>query len=233
MAESKCKQCREPIDAGAKLCRSCHSYQDWRGYLPVSSSVLALLVALVTVATAAIPVLTKALHRPHSRVVVSSPVVQGETVYFAVSNIGDAAGVVRRAGIEAPEFEVNNPMTFLQPHQVLIRPGTQQLAVSPAIMMSSGEAAEASLGGLKSNARPSFITVAVEQASGEIEEFRFPLSSSDMREMLVAHAERCDGVGQKKPWPSDCFGLVDLRKENDRLHKIIQGKLHDAAEHTD
>ncbi len=56
-----CRICCEPIAAGARKCIHCDSFQDWRGNLGVSATVLSLLVALVSVLTASAPILTKTL----------------------------------------------------------------------------------------------------------------------------------------------------------------------------
>jgi hypothetical protein len=45
----------------AKICPSCKTYQDWRRFLVIGQTSLALLVALIAVLTAFIPVLRDAL----------------------------------------------------------------------------------------------------------------------------------------------------------------------------
>jgi hypothetical protein len=58
-----CVVCQEPIKRHATKCVHCGSYQDWRSNISfsLSTSVLSLLVALVTVLTAAVPVFKEAL----------------------------------------------------------------------------------------------------------------------------------------------------------------------------
>ena len=50
-----CRVCREPIRQGAKKCIHCDSMLDWRGWLGISETALALLVALVSVVGATGP----------------------------------------------------------------------------------------------------------------------------------------------------------------------------------
>jgi hypothetical protein len=50
-----CRVCREPIRQGAKKCIHCTSQLDWRGWLGISETGLALLVALVSVIGATAP----------------------------------------------------------------------------------------------------------------------------------------------------------------------------------
>jgi predicted nucleic acid-binding Zn ribbon protein len=56
-----CPVCAEPISPAAKKCIHCESFLDARRHLHFSSTVLALLVALVSVVTTALPVVQKAL----------------------------------------------------------------------------------------------------------------------------------------------------------------------------
>jgi hypothetical protein len=60
--------CRKEIPSGAKICTECDSYQDWRRYFGLSSTILSLLVALVSVLTVAVPVLRHALTADRSEI---------------------------------------------------------------------------------------------------------------------------------------------------------------------
>ena len=55
----RCHNCSELIPAQAKQCTHCDAYQDWRRHIPLSSTVLSLLVALFAVLGTTIPVLVK------------------------------------------------------------------------------------------------------------------------------------------------------------------------------
>ena len=57
----KCRTCRKEIEPGAKKCVECDSYQDWRRFLAMGNTTLALLVALISVITAALPAIEKLL----------------------------------------------------------------------------------------------------------------------------------------------------------------------------
>lgn len=57
----RCKQCCNDIPQRALLCSECGSYQDWRGWFSVSSTVLALLTALLSVLGIVTPVIINAL----------------------------------------------------------------------------------------------------------------------------------------------------------------------------
>lgn len=56
-----CIACKEPILEGASICKHCGVSQSWRKHLHLSSTILALLVALLSVLSTTIPVITGAL----------------------------------------------------------------------------------------------------------------------------------------------------------------------------
>jgi hypothetical protein len=88
----ECSVCREPIKIGSKKCVHCDSFQDWRRNLGLSSSVLALLVALVSVVSIAAPMLKETFATRNSKVML---VFQGTTddhVYLIASNRGTKPG---------------------------------------------------------------------------------------------------------------------------------------------
>jgi hypothetical protein len=110
-----CRACGNQIPVSARKCSKCGSWQDWRAEIGISTDVLALLVALVTVLTAAIPVIISLLTPDQSRIGVSvarvatnedytDPEMQLQA-YF--TNSGNRPGlVIKRVIIEA--FDANN-----------------------------------------------------------------------------------------------------------------------------
>jgi hypothetical protein len=66
-----CKVCGEAIKKVARICIHCNNYQDWRAEVNVSSTVLALLVALASVLSWAVPVITTALTPKNSDLIFS------------------------------------------------------------------------------------------------------------------------------------------------------------------
>lgn len=61
-----CRECAERIPLDAKICGECKSYQDWRRFLPFSTTVLALLTALIAVIGATAPQLKKLIEKQDS-----------------------------------------------------------------------------------------------------------------------------------------------------------------------
>jgi hypothetical protein len=92
-----CATCGEPIAFSARKCIHCDAYQDWRRYLAFSSTVLALLVALLSVATVAVPVLRDVLIAKDSDLVGSFQGLSDNGAVFVVSNAGNRPGTVGEA----------------------------------------------------------------------------------------------------------------------------------------
>src|SRR5882724_7238207 len=90
-----CILCREQIPSGAKICTKCDSYQDWRRYFGVSSTVLSLLVALVSVLTVAVPVVRNALTPDRSDVRCSVLEWSAGGVTLVVSNRGVRPAILK------------------------------------------------------------------------------------------------------------------------------------------
>jgi hypothetical protein len=91
-----CKVCGEEIKKTALKCIHCDSYQDWRGSLNLSQTVLALLIALITVATAMIPVISDALLTKNSAMVIVFQGATDKAITFLVSNTGTRPGSISR-----------------------------------------------------------------------------------------------------------------------------------------
>ena len=98
----RCEVCQEPINERALKCIHCSSEQGFmRRRLGLSSTVLSLLVALVTVLTAAIPVIKNAFTPEDLRVTAAFQAADAHSVSVMVSNNGIRAGSVHRPHMTA------------------------------------------------------------------------------------------------------------------------------------
>jgi hypothetical protein len=91
-----CKVCGEEIKKTARKCIHCDSYQDWRGSVSLSQTVLALLIALISVTTSAIPVLRDSLFTKNAAIRVAFEGANDKVITFLVSNIGTRPGSISR-----------------------------------------------------------------------------------------------------------------------------------------
>lgn len=89
-----CCECSEPIRIEAKKCKTCGEYQDNRRFLAFSSTFLALLVALVSVISLSIPIVSQVFDAKDSQVNVLYQGAQNDKAYFLITNSGTRDGTV-------------------------------------------------------------------------------------------------------------------------------------------
>ena len=90
-----CKMCGEAIKNAARVCIHCQNYQDWRAEINLSSTILALLVALGSVLTVAVPVIVTALTPKTSSLSFSNQGAANRVITILASNSGVRPGTVR------------------------------------------------------------------------------------------------------------------------------------------
>ena len=138
-----CIACKSEIHKDALKCKECDAYQNWRRYLDFSSTVLALVLAILSVSTVAVPVFVKAFHQGRSDVMLllrdasiksweSGGMVGSEgvsvdtlglTMTCLVTNSGEKPGF-----IEGASFKMTKAGTVV---------GTGQLRVDEPVVPSS------------------------------------------------------------------------------------------------
>ena len=94
-----CTTYGEEIAASARKCIHCDTWQDWRRYLVFSNTVLALLVALISVATVAAPVFRDMLTTKDSHLIGSFQGVTDNGAVFVIFNSGNRPGTVGEGSI--------------------------------------------------------------------------------------------------------------------------------------
>lgn len=87
-----CRVCKQPIALGAKKCIHCESFQDWRRYLNLSSTVLALIVALVSVLSISFPIIKESFQIDNSNITILYQSASDEFLTFIGSNSGKFPG---------------------------------------------------------------------------------------------------------------------------------------------
>jgi hypothetical protein len=92
--KSRCRGCLEPIPLGARKCSHCGSAQNWLAYFPITQSVLALLIALVSVVMASIPIIKTALETDNSQITFTYIDRPDTTIPLIASNKGKRPGVI-------------------------------------------------------------------------------------------------------------------------------------------
>ncbi len=90
----KCITCCEEMKDGAMKCIHCDSFQDYRRHLRFSSTVLALLVALISVLTFAIPAIKSVITPKNSNIKFTFQGFGEKSIVYIVSNKGIRPGGV-------------------------------------------------------------------------------------------------------------------------------------------
>jgi hypothetical protein len=90
----RCRACLEPIPVGARKCSHCGNAQNWLAYFPITQSVLALLIALVSVVMASIPIIKTALETDDSQITFNYIDRPDTTIPVIASNKGKRPGVI-------------------------------------------------------------------------------------------------------------------------------------------
>jgi hypothetical protein len=133
LTQKECSTCFEPIDARAKKCLRCDSYQDWRRRLYIGSSVLALLVALVSVIAVAMPAVLMFFTPKDSNLEVEFHGSQGNRVFAVVANSGNRAGTITASRLyfraRSKSHYIDTEPRSLPFEPVLVQPGQAKLLV--------------------------------------------------------------------------------------------------------
>jgi hypothetical protein len=126
--QSLCSTCYKSIDPRARKCTECGSFQDWRRHLSIGSSVLALLVALVSVTALAVPMIKSTFGTENSDMHFTIQGVMQNQIYVMISNTGTRPGSVNDMSLSLRNFVVRAGLSI---SPLLIRPGEARQIVVP------------------------------------------------------------------------------------------------------
>ncbi|CAN5470221.1 hypothetical protein BH10PSE5_BH10PSE5_18910 [soil metagenome] len=186
---AECRTCRETIKPGAQKCIHCGSSQGWQRHLGLSSSILALLIALISVTQSAVLVLVRAYQGDRSRLSMKLLTADGRLLNLVAANGGNRPGkvaygemTIKIPGDEQP-FELTAEST---PH--LIQGGAMTevtLALDPAFGAQldeiAGELEGVSIATRPANAIalhkpiPAVVKVRAVEFNGEPHDFQWPV----------------------------------------------------------
>lgn len=107
-----CKVCKESIKPGASKCVHCGSFQNWRRFIHSSQTVLALLVALVSVISFAIPYVSESLKKHDSNVhVFIQSIDETNGITLSMINSGTRDAIIQRIEfVIATDFDGHKDM---------------------------------------------------------------------------------------------------------------------------
>lgn len=119
---SYCSTCCEPIHPQARKCKTCDSYQDFRRHFQMGSTVLALLVALLSVGALAAPIIKEAFAPRDSRIRLFFQGFNQNRAFLLATNSGDRPGSInsvllstRRSGSSSAYVQIPLPPQVVGP----------------------------------------------------------------------------------------------------------------------
>lgn len=224
LPEALCKQCHNPIPVGAKLCSHCGSYQDWRSWFSISTTVLALLTALVSVLGIAIPAIKTVVHTPKSLATLESPSFEGVTLRVLALNKGDAPASLIRARIGGEYLAGATKVRLRDEANAIIPPGTKLFIFDIVPLLDEGQSYQKSLEVMqavlsKTPLPPTFVLIGVAQSDGTVGVLKVPLRDEDMFRLLRDNADRCSSI-DKPSFSNGCIGYGEPPEEHESMDQL-------------
>ncbi|TDR80106.1 hypothetical protein [Paludibacterium purpuratum] len=194
-----CKQCKSKVPSGANICSICNNYQDWRRFIPISNTVLALLTALVSVIAIAVPSIYKIVHKPRSEAVLMMPSVDGTTLRVVAVNRGDAPASLAKAWVDSQYLAAATKIRLRNDSQAIINPGSQLLVFDIIPLLDEADSYRSSLEILgtliKNKPTPrTEIRFLVMQSDGRSAVQAILLDSEQLFSLLRANSDRCSAI---------------------------------------
>ncbi len=165
----------------------------------ISNTVLALLTALVSVLSIALPNLYGLLHRPKSDM--SAPMIsmEGTTVRLLVTNRGDAAGVFVRADVHSEYLAAATKVRLRDDQRAVISPGTNLLMFDIIPLLTQEESYRNSVEMIEvvlqnKEAPPTDIFFQFSDSDGYPIVARLSLDADKLFELMRANSDRCSAI---------------------------------------
>jgi hypothetical protein len=138
-----CRVCAEPINKAAQKCIHCQSEQSWvRQRLGLSSTVLSLLVALISVLTASVPILMESLATKNAKLSFTFLSADDQYIVVFVTNAGTRPGTISQVSVIVGEgvlqLTTGSPAPIIEPgrsYLLQFRSPTPIARTSPLIDM--------------------------------------------------------------------------------------------------
>ena len=124
----KCPDCQQVVPNGAKVCLNCKAYQDWRRYVPIGQTNLALIVAALSILTTLFSVVLPLTHSSDADLKIMFVSEYDGKATFFVRNNGRSGGSVAVTHFvfffETPDGRQGTQLA-LRSEPVLIRAGAE------------------------------------------------------------------------------------------------------------
>jgi RNA polymerase subunit RPABC4/transcription elongation factor Spt4 len=125
----KCPDCQQVVPDGAKVCLSCKAYQDWRRFVPIGQTNLALIVAALSILTTLFSVVLPLTQPSDADLKIMFVSEGGSHASFFVRNNGRSGGSVVVTHFvfifDTPDGRRHGMQLPLRSEPVLIRAGAE------------------------------------------------------------------------------------------------------------
>ena len=205
-----CKQCKNEIPCGARVCSKCNSYQDWRSIIPFSNTALALLTAFVSVIGIATPAIYNVAHKPRSEAMLTMPSVDGTTLRAVAINRGDAPASLIKAWVDSEYLAAATKVRLRNDSDAIIHPGSQLLTFDIIPLLDEDDSYRSSLEMLtyvtqNKEAPRTEIRFHVFQSDGRFAIQAISLDAGQLFSLLRSNSDRCSAVKEIN-FENGCIG---------------------------
>ncbi|MER8882427.1 hypothetical protein [Mesorhizobium sp. M0590] len=211
----RCRQCSLSIPESAHICTHCQSFQDWRRWFAVSNTVLALLTALISVLSFAVPSFIGLLHSPRSDMAAPMITLEGTTIRLLVNNNGDAPGVFVRAVTKSDYLAGATKIRLRDDQKAIVAPGSNLLMFDIVPLLNQDQSYRNSLEMIqlviqKREAPTTDILFEFGDSNGDMRVTRLSLDAEQLFELFRANSDRCSAI--KVPdFYNGCIGPGELQ----------------------
>jgi predicted nucleic acid-binding Zn ribbon protein len=107
-----CNDCGESIPSDAAKCIHCDAFQDWRRYVNFSTTMVALITALISVVASSLPAVRELVIGDRSDMKLSFQRVENGKILLLGSNSGTRPGAVNRASLTLTKSDDRREIPF-------------------------------------------------------------------------------------------------------------------------
>ena len=204
----KCSACGLDVPRQARLCHHCGSHQDWRRHLSLSNTALALLVALISVLSTAVPPAFRWLNTK-SKTHLSLASVDQKTLRFVATNDGFYPSMIEGADVDLPQLPPASGLELIGGNAIILN-GNRQVDLKIRTGLSGSQAYDSSIK-IASDAMSinpkvqGFVVIKVRESDRTLTVFRYPVTTDTVFLLLRKHADECDDA-PKPTFTNDCVG---------------------------
>jgi hypothetical protein len=109
----KCRDCRQVVPSGARVCPSCKAFQDWRRFIAIGQTNLALLTAVISVATTFLTVAIPFLHQHSDPIRLILDHASDTEISVVARNTGNEGALLRLRMLRVGHADFN-PFSFVE-----------------------------------------------------------------------------------------------------------------------